>query len=132
VTIEKIKNQKGLNGKSRLEHDLLSERQVPAERYFGLQTLRTTENFNITGIPISHYPRLVKSLAFIKKAASLTNEELGLLDHRLADAISRACDEALDGNLLDEFVVNVIQGGAGTSTNMNAYEVISNLALELL
>ena len=118
--------------KTRLEHDLLGERQVPAERYFGIQTLRATENFNITGIPISHYPRLIKSLAYIKKAAALANCELGLLDQPLADAIARACDDLLAGNLLEEFVVDVIQGGAGTSTNMNANEVIANRALELL
>lgn len=116
----------------RLEHDLLGEREVPAERYFGIQTLRATENFAITGIPISHYPRLIRSLAYIKKAAALANQELGLLDPQLADAIARACDDLLAGNLLEEFVVDVIQGGAGTSTNMNANEVIANRALELL
>ena len=117
---------------TRLEHDLLGEREVPADRYFGVQTLRATENFNITGIPISHYPRLIGSLAYIKKAAALANCELGLLDQQRADAITRACDELLTGNLLEEFVVDVIQGGAGTSTNMNANEVIANRALELL
>jgi len=117
---------------TRLEHDLLGERAVPADRYFGIHTLRATENFNITGIPISHYPRLIKSLAYIKKAAALTNRELGLLDQHLADAIASACDDLLAGNLLEEFVVDVIQGGAGTSTNMNANEVIANRALELL
>src|SRR5512136_706460 len=117
---------------TRLEHDLLGEHEVPADRYFGIQTLRATENFNITGIPISHYPRLIRSLAYIKKAAALANQELGLLDPKLADAIVRACDDLLAGNLLEEFVVDVIQGGAGTSTNMNANEVIANRALELL
>jgi aspartate ammonia-lyase len=117
---------------SRLEHDMLGEREVPADRYFGIQTLRAIENFDITGIPISRYSRLIRSLAYIKKAAALTNSELGLLDHRLADAIARACDELLAGNLLEEFVVDVIQGGAGTSVNMNANEVIANRALELL
>jgi aspartate ammonia-lyase len=117
---------------TRLEHDLLGEREVPADRYFGIQTLRATENFDITGIPISHYPRLIKSLVYIKKAAALTNQGLGLLDPQLAEVIARACDDLLAGNLLDEFVVDVIQGGAGTSTNMNANEVIANRALELL
>jgi len=116
----------------RTEHDLLGERDVPADRYFGIQTLRATENFAITGITIAHYPRLIKSLAYIKKAAALTNRELGLLDPKIADAICRACDDILAGSLLDEFVVDVIQGGAGTSTNMNANEVIANRALELL
>jgi aspartate ammonia-lyase len=117
---------------TRREHDLLGEREVPADRYYGIQTLRATENFAITGISISHYPRLIRSLAYIKKAAALTNQELGLLDPKLADAICRACDDLLSGSLLKEFVVDVIQGGAGTSTNMNANEVIANRGLELL
>jgi aspartate ammonia-lyase len=118
--------------KIRLEHDLLGERQVPNEHYYGIQTLRAVENFNITGIPISRYPRLVHSLAYIKKAAALTNLELGLLTAQIAQAITNACDDILRGELLTEFVVDVIQGGAGTSTNMNANEVIANRALEHL
>jgi aspartate ammonia-lyase len=116
----------------RTEHDLLGEREVPAGRYYGIQTLRAVENFNITGIPISRYPLLVESLAHIKKAAALTNRDLGLLSPDIAEAISAACDEILAGELHDEFVVDVIQGGAGTSTNMNANEVIANRALEIL
>ena len=119
-------------GKTRLEHDLLGERPVPADRYYGIQTLRAVENFAISGIPISAYPNLIFALAWIKKAAALTNAELGLLPENLAEAISKACDEILSGKLHSEFVVDVIQGGAGTSTNMNANEVIANLALELL
>jgi aspartate ammonia-lyase len=118
--------------KTRLEHDLLGEREVPAESYYGVQTLRAVENFRITGIPISQYPRLVHSLAYIKKAAALTNLELGLLPQGLAVAIAKACDNIINGELLEEFVVDVIQGGAGTSTNMNANEVIANRALEHL
>lgn len=117
---------------TRIEHDLLGEREVPADRYFGIQTLRALENYDMTGIPISHYPRLIHSLAFIKKAAALTNAELGLLEPRIAEAIERACDLLIDGQHHSEFVVDVIQGGAGTSTNMNANEVIANLALEQL
>jgi aspartate ammonia-lyase len=117
---------------TRLEHDLLGEREVPDDRYFGIQTLRALENFNFTGISISHYPRLVKSLAYIKKAAALANSELGLLKPNLAQAIAQACDLLIDGEYHSEFVVDVIQGGAGTSTNMNANEVIANLALEQL
>jgi aspartate ammonia-lyase len=116
--------------KTRLEHDLLGEREVPSERYYGIQTLRALENFNITGIPIAHYPQLIRSLAYIKKAAALTNMELGLLESRLAQAIASACDLLIDGHHRNEFVVDVIQGGAGTSTNMNANEVIANVALE--
>jgi aspartate ammonia-lyase len=118
--------------KTRLEHDLLGEREVPAGRYYGVQTLRATENFAITGIPIAHYPRLINSLAVIKKAAAQANAELGLLDGKIASAIAQACDEILAGKLHSEFVVDAIQGGAGTSTNMNANEVIANRALELL
>ncbi len=117
---------------TRLEHDLLGQREVVDEHYYGIQTLRATENFSITGIPISHYPRLIYSLAFIKKAAALTNLELGLLPADIANAVVKACDDILRGELLSEFVVDVIQGGAGTSTNMNANEVIANRALELL
>jgi aspartate ammonia-lyase len=117
---------------TRTEHDLLGEREVPADHYYGIQTLRAIENFDITGIPIAHYPRLIRSLVYIKKAAALTNQELGLLEPAIADPICRACDEILNGALHGEFVVDVIQGGAGTSTNMNANEVIANRALELL
>jgi aspartate ammonia-lyase len=117
---------------TRLEHDLLGERALADEHYYGIQTQRAVENFDITGIPISHYPRLVHSLAYIKKAAALTNFELGLLPADLAQAIAYACDDILHGELLSEFVVDVIQGGAGTSTNMNANEVIANRALQHL
>lgn len=114
----------------RIEHDLLGQREVPADRYYGIQTLRAAENFKITGIPISHYPHLIYSLAYIKKAAALANQALGLLPASQAQAICQACDRLLNGEHLEEFVVDVIQGGAGTSTNMNANEVIANLALE--
>jgi aspartate ammonia-lyase len=115
---------------TRLEHDLLGEREVPAERYYGIQTLRALENFNMTGIPIAHYPRLVNSLAYIKKAAALANADLGLLELPLAQAIAQTCDLIIGGSYHSEFVVDLIQGGAGTSTNMHANEVIANLALE--
>jgi aspartate ammonia-lyase len=115
-----------------LEHDLLGEREVPNEHYYGIQTLRAVENFDMTGVPISRYPRLIHSLAYIKKAAALTNLELGFLSGEIAQAIVQACDDILRGELLQEFVVDVIQGGAGTSTNMNANEVIANRALEHL
>jgi aspartate ammonia-lyase len=116
----------------RIEHDSLGERQVPAEWYYGVQTLRALENYQFTGTPISTYPRLVRSLAYIKKAAALANQRLALLDEGRAAAIVQACDEILAGHLHEQFVVDVIQGGAGTSTNMNANEVIANRALELL
>jgi aspartate ammonia-lyase len=116
----------------RTEHDLLGERAVPADAYYGIHTLRALENFPITGTPISIYPDLVMALACVKQAAAIANSELGLLDERRATAIRLACEEVREGKLFDEFVVDVIQGGAGTSSNMNANEVICNRALEIL
>ncbi|MFD7326206.1 aspartate ammonia-lyase [Streptomyces sp. NPDC059875] len=117
---------------SRHEHDLLGEREVPADAYWGIHSLRAMENFPITGTPISVYPQLIDALAAVKEAAALANEELGLLAPEKAAAIVAACREIRTGKLHDQFVVDVIQGGAGTSTNMNANEVIANRALELL
>jgi aspartate ammonia-lyase len=121
-----------VSGETRREKDLLGERDVPDRCYYGIQTLRAEENFPITGIPISQYPHLVNALAAVKEAAALSNQELGLLEPGIASAIAAACREIRAGNLHAEFVVDVIQGGAGTSTNMNANEVIANRALELL
>jgi aspartate ammonia-lyase len=118
--------------KTRKEHDLLGDREVPAHAYYGVHTLRALENFPITGTAISIYPDLVISLACVKQAAAMANNELGLLEEKHAQAIRRACEEVRGGGLLAEFVVDVIQGGAGTSTNMNANEVICNRALEIL
>jgi aspartate ammonia-lyase len=117
---------------TRREHDLLGDRDVPAEAYYGVHTLRAVENFPISGTPISIYPDLIAALASIKLAAARSNAELGLLDATRADAIVAAAEEIRAGRLHGEFVVDVIQGGAGTSTNMNANEVIANRALELL
>ncbi|AOS98379.1 Aspartate ammonia-lyase [Microbulbifer aggregans] len=116
----------------RVERDLLGERQVPAAVYYGVQTLRALENFNISGIPISHFPDLVTALVMVKQACARANRDLGKLDQQQADAIDRACDEIITGELHGEFCVDMIQGGAGTSTNMNSNEVIANRALELL
>lgn len=115
--------------KNRIEHDCIGNREVPEDALYGVQTLRAAENFLITGIPISHYPQLIYSLAYIKKAAALTNNQLGLLDDKRKDAIVAACDLLLAGKHHEQFIVDVIQGGAGTSTNMNANEVIANLGL---
>ncbi|WP_293766332.1 aspartate ammonia-lyase [uncultured Aquitalea sp.] len=117
---------------TRTEHDLLGNRDVPANVYWGVHTLRAVENFPITGQTIGRYGDLIRALAAIKKAAALANRDLGLLDEKRAAAIAAACDELSAGKLHDQFVVDVIQGGAGTSTNMNANEVIANRALELL
>jgi aspartate ammonia-lyase len=117
---------------TRREHDLLGDRDVPADAYYGVHTLRAIENFPITGTRISIYPDLIAALASIKSAAARSNHELGLLDATRTDAIVAAAEEIRAGKLHEQFVVDVIQGGAGTSTNMNANEVIANRALELL
>jgi aspartate ammonia-lyase len=117
---------------TRTEHDLLGDREVPAAAYYGVHTVRAVENFPISGEPISIYPDLIHALACVKQAAALANRDLGLLDEERAEAIAAACEEIRDGALHDQFVVDVIQGGAGTSTNMNANEVIANRALELM
>ncbi len=116
----------------RMEHDLLGEREVPMDAYYGVHTLRALENFPISGIPISTYPNMIRALACVKQACALANNELELLDERKTDAIVNACEEIRAGKLHSQFAVDVIQGGAGTSTNMNANEVIANRALELL
>jgi aspartate ammonia-lyase len=117
---------------TRREHDLLGERDVPAAAYYGVHTLRAVENFPISGVTISIYPELIHALASIKRAAAESNHALGLLDKPRLEAIVAACEEVRGGALADQFVVDVIQGGAGTSTNMNANEVIANRALELM
>ena len=118
--------------RTRKEHDLLGERDLPEKAMYGIQTLRAMENFPISGIPIRTFPNLIKALAMVKKAAALANEELDLLDVEKCSAICQACDEIIEGEHHQFFVVDVIQGGAGTSTNMNANEVIANRALEIL
>lgn len=118
--------------KYRMEHDLLGEREVPMDVYYGVHTLRALENFPISGIPISTYPNMVRALACVKQACALANNELDMLDEKQTNAIVKACEEIRAGKLHSHFAVDVIQGGAGTSTNMNANEVIANRALELL
>jgi aspartate ammonia-lyase len=121
-----------VSGRTREEHDLLGYRNVPAEVYYGVQTLRAKENFNISGVNISFYPEIIYGLAMVKKAAALANNEIGLLSKEVTVAIVFACNELLAGKHRKDFVVDMIQGGAGTSTNMNANEVIANLALEFM
>lgn len=116
----------------RIESDLLGEREVPQSAYYGVHTLRAVENFQISGTTIAAYPNLVIALAAVKQAAAQANAELGLLPTVHRDAIVQACIEIREGRLHDQFVVDLIQGGAGTSTNMNANEVVCNRALELL
>ena len=116
----------------RTEHDLLGDKDVPVEAYWGVHTARAVENFPITGIQIGAHPDFIAALAMVKRAAAEANRDLGALDPTLAAAIIGACDEIRGGRLLDQFIVDVIQGGAGTSSNMNANEVIANRALELM
>jgi aspartate ammonia-lyase len=116
---------------SRTETDSLGTVEIPADAYWGAHTARALENFAISGRPISVHPRLVDALAVVKQAAARANRELGVLEPRKAELIERACVAIRDGGFHDQFVVDVIQGGAGTSTNMNANEVVANVALEL-
>jgi len=117
---------------TRIEHDFIGELEIPNEKYYGIQTYRALDNFYITGAILSSEPFMVKALAYVKKAAAMANADLGIFDREIADAICFACDEILDGKYHDQFVTDLIQGGAGTSVNMNANEVIANIALEKL
>ncbi len=119
-------------GETREEHDLLGNRKVPNQAYYGIQTLRGLENFNISGVSLNFYPVIIEALAMVKKAAAMANHDLGLLDDHLSAAIIIACTEIQNGKYHFHFVIDMIQGGAGTSTNMNANEVIANRALEIL
>lgn len=120
------------HGSVRVEHDSLGSREIPADAYFGIQTQRAVDNFPITGVKIGSFPHLIRALALVKKAAAHANMDLGILPPAVGHAISRACDDLLNGKYHDQFVVDVIQGGAGTSTNMNANEVIANVALQYM
>ncbi len=117
--------------KMRTERDSIGDMQIPADADYGIHTARAAENFPITGILLRHYPELVQSLAMTKKAAAMANRDLGALKPEIAEAIISACDLIIAGDGVDQFVVDMLQGGAGTSTNMNANEVIANIALKL-
>ncbi|WP_435235354.1 aspartate ammonia-lyase [Psychromonas sp. PT13] len=119
-------------GIKRIEHDLLGEKPVSETAYYGIQTLRARENFNISGITLNFYPDFIRGLAKVKKAASLANHDLGNIPDNINKAICQACDEIDLGMLHNHFIVDMLQGGAGTSTNMNANEVIANRALEIM
>ncbi len=116
----------------RIEHDFIGQMEISDEVYYGIQTLRASENFFITNDKLCSYPVFIKSFAQVKKAAALANAQLGLIDEKLKIAICHACDLLVDGKYHDQFIVDMIQGGAGTSTNMNMNEVIANLALEYM
>jgi aspartate ammonia-lyase len=117
---------------TRLEHDLLGDKAVPADAYYGVQTARALENFHISGVTLRLYPNLIKAFAMVKMAAARANVDCGQFSKEILTGIEGACRELIDGKLHDQFRLDVFQGGAGTSTNMNANEVIANRALELM
>jgi aspartate ammonia-lyase len=127
-----MSNISQLEANTRMEHDFLGEKEISNKFYYGVQTLRAKENFDITGVSLSREPLLIKAFAYVKKAAALANRDLGVLDSKIAEAICFACDELIAGKYVDQFVSDLIQGGAGTSTNMNANEVIANVGLEYM
>ncbi|MFN8628086.1 MAG: aspartate ammonia-lyase [Candidatus Binatia bacterium] len=116
----------------RVEKDLLGEKQIPAGAYYGVQTARALENFQISGVHLNDYPELVKAMAMVKLAAARANHDVGAMDATVMKGIEQACLAIMDGKYLDQFPVDMYQGGAGTSTNMNANEVIANVGLELM
>ncbi|MCW8330668.1 aspartate ammonia-lyase [Photobacterium sp. SDRW27] len=131
--IDLEKNEATLNVATRIEEDLLGDRHVPADAYWGIHTLRAVENFNISQTTISDVPEFVRGMVFTKKAAAMANKELGVIPSDVGEYIIKACDEILEtGKCMDQFPSDVYQGGAGTSVNMNTNEVIANLALELM
>src|SRR6476646_1984264 len=117
---------------SRLEHDLLGDKAIPSDAYYGVQTARALENFHISGVQLRLYPNLIKAFAMVKMAAARANFDCGQFSKEILTGIEKACQELIDGKLHGEFRLDVFQGGAGTSTNMNANEVIANRALELM
>lgn len=117
---------------TRKEHDFIGELEIPDDVYYGVQTYRALENFKMSGRVLKEYPFFVKAFAQVKKAAALANKDLGMVPADRADYIVKACDRIINGEFLDQFVVDMVQGGAGTSTNMNANEVITNVALEMM
>ncbi|MBA9077226.1 aspartate ammonia-lyase [Rufibacter quisquiliarum] len=121
-----------MNQSFRIEHDFLGEKQIPNNVYYGVQTLRAKENFNITGITNASEPLFIEAFAYVKKAAAMANRDCGVLEPKIAEAIIYACDRIIAGEFHDQFVTDLIQGGAGTSVNMNANEVIANIGLEYL
>ncbi|CDG16347.1 aspartate ammonia-lyase [Xenorhabdus doucetiae] len=117
----------------RIEEDLLGKREVPAEAYYGIHTLRAIENFYISDRTINDVPEFIRGMVMVKKAAALANKELHTISGKVADIIVKACDEVLNkGKCMDQFPVDVFQGGAGTSLNMNTNEVLANIGLELM
>src|SRR5512144_2827361 len=117
---------------TRLERDLLGAKEVPGDAYYGVQTARGLENFHISGVQLRLYPDFIKALAMVKMAAARANVDCGVFGRDVLNGIEGACNELIEGKLHDQFQLDVFQGGAGASTNMNANEVIANRALELM
>ncbi|MFI5218943.1 MAG: aspartate ammonia-lyase [Bacteroidia bacterium] len=121
----------GINAQTRTEKDLLGEKQIPNEAYYGVQTARALENFQISGVKTNFYPDYVRAYAMVKQAAARANAEVGRMKKDRADAIEKACQAVIDGKYHDQFLTDLYQGGAGTSANMNSCEVLANIALEM-
>jgi aspartate ammonia-lyase len=121
-----------LSADARKQHDSIGELEIPNKDYYGVQTLRALENFPFDTQTLNHFPNFIRAYAYVKKAAALANNELGVLPNKKLDAIVAACDETISGKLQDQFIEDMIQGGAGTSTNMNVNEVIANRGLEVM
>src|SRR6478735_7277776 len=120
-----------LSAQTRTEHDLLGDKQIPNEAYYGVQTARALENFQISGVLTNAYPDYVNAYAMVKLAAARANTEVGRMKPETLAGIEKACQAILDGKYHDQFLVDMYQGGAGTSANMNSNEVIANIALEM-
>lgn len=132
MIVDTPRQEQLLDQPHRIEKDLLGPLVVPAEAYYGVQTQRALENFVLSGVPLAHFPKLIIGLAMVKKAAAAANRDIGDLSQVKYNAIAHACDRLIAGEFHEQFVVDMIQGGAGTSTNMNANEVIANVALEFM
>src|SRR6187399_1567601 len=121
-----------MSATTRTEHDLLGDKEIPSDAYYGVQTARALENFHISGVQLRLYPNVIKAFAMVKMAAARANFDCGQFSREILTGMETACQELIDGKLHDQFRLDVFQGGAGTSTNMNANEVIANRALELM
>src|SRR5512144_188450 len=121
----------GSYAQTRTEKDLLGEKQIPADAYYGVQTARALENFQVSGVVTKFYPDYVRAYAMVKLAAARANADVGRMSKEKLSAIEKACQAVIDGKYHDQFLVDLYQGGAGTSANMNANEVLANIALEL-
>src|ERR1700751_4619805 len=132
LAAQSAENARSANdGTTRIEHDLLGDKEVPADAYYGVQTARALDNFQISGVAINHYPEFVQAWAIVKLAAARANTDAGAMNKETLDAIEKAAQAVMKGSYNNQFLVDWYQGGAGTSTNMNANEVFANVALEM-